>query len=189
MREGFNKLIIGFVFLFFDFRLQNIDVLPDPIGYLFIFLGMTALMGFIKEFEQSRNIAIVLLVLSIPGVINIKHGVDLSTNNGLTSSFDLGYMFVLGILTSILSVVLMYYLFIGISRKAKFHNFYDLARLSHVTWVLVLVINIGLYTTMLIPFIAIPLILGGLGVLVLEFVVLTKAKNAFINLETSEIIE
>ena len=178
MYSGFTKLLWGFVFLF-DFRLNGIDILPDPIGYLLIFLGMTSLMVFFKEFINVRWIAFVLIFTSIPSVVQ-EQGIAINSSSGL--QLGQGYFLVM-IITTIASLILLYTIFMGISHKATEHGLYDLASLSKTTWILTLILTLSLYIVMAMLFLAIPLIILGLVNFVLQLVVINRARNQFTNID------
>lgn len=180
MYSGFTKLLWGFVFLF-DFRLNGFDVLPDPIGYLLIFLGMTALMDFFIVFKNIRWIAIVLLFTSIPDVFQ-QQGVAFNTSTGM--SYDIGFLLFISLISTILHLILLYTIFISICYMARKYGFNDLADLSRLTWILTLVGSILLYVALALLFLAIPLIILGFVNFILQLVVIVKARDKFMNIQS-----
>lgn len=67
--SGFRRLFWGFIFTMIDFNLNGFDVLPDIIGYIFIFLGLIILTHRDERFETARNLCIVILVISALEII------------------------------------------------------------------------------------------------------------------------
>lgn len=61
---GFRLLFWGILFLF-SFRIQGIDILPNMIGYLFIFNGLKDLLEENDHFVVARKFCLPLIVLSV----------------------------------------------------------------------------------------------------------------------------
>ncbi|GGI17243.1 hypothetical protein [Gottfriedia solisilvae] len=117
---GFNQLIIGFIFIFFNINLINVNVLPDFIGYIFFYLGATSLVNSLSSeyFTFVKNSSRLLIILSI-----IESFIDYSSilNNVLNDVQALhekifALIFTLTITTLYLFCV--YYLFKGIEHEA-----------------------------------------------------------------------
>ncbi|MGM8215930.1 hypothetical protein ACLIA0_10200 [Bacillaceae bacterium W0354] len=68
MRRACILIIWGIIFTRVHIRLDVIDVLADPIGYLFIFYGLGHLIQHHHLVARARNIAIVLCIAHIPHV-------------------------------------------------------------------------------------------------------------------------
>lgn len=53
--RGFSKLFWGFLIILLDFRIQGFDILPDIIGYLMIYSGLTQLIYLSEHFKYAKN--------------------------------------------------------------------------------------------------------------------------------------
>ncbi len=103
MRKGFKYIIIGFLLILLDIHIF-IDILPDPIGYLMILLGIEKL-----EFKESSThptsiVATISLFFSIPTVF--LDGQFFTQQIGISQWWGV-YSNVL----SLLDVILVYFLF------------------------------------------------------------------------------
>ena len=72
---GFHLLFWGFLFMF-DFRIQQVDVLPDFIGYLFFYMGLSSLSVEREEFAAAKRLAPALIILSIPSIHAVSFAID-----------------------------------------------------------------------------------------------------------------
>lgn len=103
MRRGFKYIIVGFLLILFDIHIL-IDILPDPIGYLLIGLGI----GKLDFKEASTNptsiLATILLFYSLPTLF--LDGQFFSQQIGLSQWWGI-YSTVL----SLLNIILVYFLF------------------------------------------------------------------------------
>ncbi len=52
--NGFGSIFWGFLFMF-DFRIQGVDILPNFIGYLFMFLGWGICLHIILNLVTRKN--------------------------------------------------------------------------------------------------------------------------------------
>ncbi|MCO7125355.1 hypothetical protein NIE88_06190 [Sporolactobacillus shoreicorticis] len=117
---GFNQIIIGFVFIFFHFTISSIDILPDFIGYLFIFYGTRSLLS---HFHNDRFInvkwsSLLLIVLSALDLF-IHHSAVLNgviDNNQLSGRL---FSFISFIVTATLLAFSIYHLCKGIELEAR----------------------------------------------------------------------
>ena len=64
-RHGFKNIIIGFLLILLDIHIF-IDVLPDPIGYLLIGVGIVKLGTGGLQAKKAEMTAYILMVLSLP---------------------------------------------------------------------------------------------------------------------------
>ncbi|MGM7700398.1 hypothetical protein ACSVDE_01665 [Pseudalkalibacillus sp. Hm43] len=87
MNKTFKKLFWGFLFVLVEIHLFVIDILPDPIGYLFIYLGLLEIRDTYGKSNLSRPISMILLVVSVPTVFinqsNVNESALFMQLNGL----------------------------------------------------------------------------------------------------------
>lgn len=63
---GFSKMIFGFFFVFFDFNLGKINILPNLIGYILLYLAVSQVIKRMdnKYFLNIRKVSVLLIFLS-----------------------------------------------------------------------------------------------------------------------------
>lgn len=66
MKESFGKLFWGFFLVLIEIHLIVVDVLPDPLGYLFIYMGVHSLGKNMTDSTKAEYLSLALLFLSIP---------------------------------------------------------------------------------------------------------------------------
>ncbi|WP_128893591.1 hypothetical protein [Longirhabdus pacifica] len=96
----------GFVFIFVDFHIF-IDILPDPIGYYFIYKGMTrAKSSPFPSTHKVRLFSYILMFLTIPYMINIEQFTGSST-----AYADIHFFTIYNIIVGWMDIVLIFYIF------------------------------------------------------------------------------
>lgn len=66
MRQGFKQLIIGFLFVFLKIQII-VDILPDFIGYIFIYNGIKQIATLSSQsYDKLKILCIVLAIISVP---------------------------------------------------------------------------------------------------------------------------
>lgn len=66
MRQGFQQLIIGFLFVFLKIQLI-VDILPDFIGYIFIYNGIKQIATLsTQSYGKLKVVCFVLTIISFP---------------------------------------------------------------------------------------------------------------------------
>lgn len=100
MQAGFFNLFLGLLFQF-NIVVKGIDVLPDVVGYYFIYKGLKVLANKNQYFETANKLVIPLMVLSLANFYNFTYHEDLL----LTLSFPLD---ILKIIVFALNMYLIY---------------------------------------------------------------------------------
>src|SRR5687767_1975423 len=71
-REAFISIFWGLLFVVLDIRIGSIDwILPDFIGYILIFKGLTSLAPEHRGFRTARVLAVVMVFLSLPSLVEM----------------------------------------------------------------------------------------------------------------------
>lgn len=68
MKRIFTKILVGYLFLWLDIYLF-VDLLPDPLGFYFIYSAMKDFMkkwNFSSKARIVKNLAILFMILSLP---------------------------------------------------------------------------------------------------------------------------
>lgn len=76
--SGYNKIFIGMLFIIFDINLGLINILPDFIGYMFIYSGLSILTPQNRFFEKGQKPALLLVLLTIKNIIHYPNNNILS---------------------------------------------------------------------------------------------------------------
>ena len=120
MRVAFKYIIIGFLLILFDIHVF-IDILPDPVGYLMIFIG-TRKLDF-KEFSMHPTsvVASILIFASLPTIFLDAQFFAQQVSIGEWWGI---YRNVL----SLLDIILVYFLFQLIKDVVKTLNSFELTR-------------------------------------------------------------
>lgn len=114
--SGYIKLFWGMIFIIFDFRLGNINILPDFVGYVFILLGLNNLSSQCEFYNKAKVPAIILMVQTL---FNIPY--DLV--NVTYADEKIGVLKILLIVfNGVVNLYLMYNIFNGIYETSKRNN-------------------------------------------------------------------
>lgn len=118
--SGYIKLFWGMIFIIFDFRLGNINILPDFVGYVFILLGLSNLSLQCKFYNKAKLPAVILMVQTL---FNIPY--DLL--NVASANDKLGvFRILLMVFNGIVNLYLMYNVFNGIYEVSNQNNLENL---------------------------------------------------------------
>jgi hypothetical protein len=135
---GLMKLYWGFLFIMIDFRLQGIDVLPDIVGYLLFAAGFGILMSNSEYFNKARNFNIPMIILSIFEIYEKP-----AQGGGIQlGSFGI-FGVLIGIASIILSLLVIYNLFMGIKEMANQQGQMELYEESDRRWNQYLILQIA----------------------------------------------
>ncbi len=143
---GFDKLFWGFIFLF-DFRIGGLDILPDFVGYILFYQGLSILEERNEYFAKAKKFAFPLIFISILDVFQIT----VQFNELYNSPFGLLGV-VMGLVLLIISMLLVYNICYGIAEEARLINDSELELKAMNRWKLYLAINIVLIVGMIAPF-------------------------------------
>ncbi len=172
-RGAFVKLAYGFLFILIDFRIMGIDVLPDFIGYILFALSFSALTSYSYYFRRGLYVNIPMLIFSFFSIYE---------KPGQTNGISIGPWGLLGIPITIgiiiLSILVVYYLFQGITEMAKNKGVGHIADEAGNRWKQFLYLQVAFllaFVLIFVPFLAIVYII----VMLIVSVVLTFAFMRF----------
>lgn len=129
IERGLNKFYWGFIFIMLGFRIQGVDILPDIVGYLFLASGFNDVISSSSYFSTAAKYNIPMTILSIFSIYQRPvqgTGIDL----GPMGIFSIP----IAIASFILSLLVMYNLFMGIKDIAEKQGQSDLANESDEKW-------------------------------------------------------
>ena len=117
---GFNRLIIGFIFISFNINVINVNILPDFVGYIFFYFGATSLANSLSNeyFTFVKNSSKILIILSF-----IESFIDYSSvlNNVLNdvqAVHEKIFALIFTLTITTLYLFCVYFLFKGIEHEA-----------------------------------------------------------------------
>lgn len=135
VREGFNKFFWGFLFMMFDFRIQGIDILPDVVGFILFAMGFQALAEHSGYFVKAKTINLVMIVLSVFSIYEQPAQGEGIHINPLSV--------VVGLVSFVLILVVVHYLFMGIRDMAVKRQRFDIEHDAAKRWTYFLVFQIA----------------------------------------------
>jgi len=121
----------------FDFRINGFDILPDFIGYLLIFLGLSALVNLNEKFNKAKTLALPLIIISVLDIYQSPVPLNIGLMEPKTMIISL-----IGIISIILNILMIYNICIGIEEKAKESGNFVLGTLARSRWNLYLIFQI-----------------------------------------------
>lgn len=125
-QEGYNKFFWGFLFIMFDFRIQGIDIMPNVIGYILFALGFQALANHSQYFAKAKIFNLIMIFISLFTIYQKPN-----TNEGMNWS-PLGT--VIGLVSQVLLLVVIYHLLMGTKEMASKMNRFDLMEEAGRKW-------------------------------------------------------
>jgi hypothetical protein len=106
LREGFQKIFWGWILVFIEIHIIAIDILPDPIGYFLIYSGLLLLINEYEAGANAKNMAAVLMLVSIPTIFIQNGSID-----QIGSGMFLSGLFIYMNIVEILNLILAYFIF------------------------------------------------------------------------------
>jgi len=150
-KSGFSKLYWGFLFIMIDFKIQGVDILPDIIGYIFFAVGLSMLAVNSINFKRAGNFNIPMMIISIFTIYE-------KPAQGVGIQFGpfgiLGIPITIAIL--VLSLLVVYYIFMGIKDMALIQRREDIYEEADNRWRQYLLLQLAILPAFL--FIFIPLL-------------------------------
>ncbi|KAB8125840.1 hypothetical protein F9U64_21540 [Gracilibacillus oryzae] len=104
MKDAFSKMFWGYILVLIEIHLFVIDILADPVGYFLIYLGINHLVNEFPIGHKAKNLAIVLILLSIPTVFVVN--IDAFSSEPVLSRWS-----IYGTVLSLLKLILIFYIF------------------------------------------------------------------------------
>lgn len=145
MHKAFHKIFWGFLLAVIEIHIYIIDILPEPVGYFLIAGGLVWFKETHKEAKYAHQIAMILVVISIPSVFIQQQAVDQVATFGSLSG-------VYGLLIQIINLILVYFIFrllvaIAIQKRAN--------ELAHGTTILFKLYMVVMLLALTLPLFAI----------------------------------
>lgn len=106
MKNNFSKIFWGFILVLVEFHFVAIDVLPDPLGYFFIYVGVHALSKNHAIGKKASFLALLLVFISLPTIFIQNSQVS---EVGHSAPFDMLAIYMLAI--GLIKLVLVLFVF------------------------------------------------------------------------------
>ncbi|MFA6941208.1 MAG: hypothetical protein WCQ54_09555 [Clostridiaceae bacterium] len=132
----------------FDFRLQGIDILPDSIGYILFAVGLSLIAAENNWFKKAGKLNIFMIFLSIFQIYE-------KPAEGIGINIGSPYEIIIGIAATIISLLLIYNLFMGIGYMASLKGKTDIEEEAHKRWTQYLMLQLAVLLAFLVLFIPI----------------------------------
>lgn len=171
------QIFIGYLFLFFHFKINEFDLLPSFVGYIFIFVGLGKLKNESSYFQKARPWAIVMTVFEILSLAGLMIQTELST-----MLFSM-----LGFAGAAISIYIMYCIVMGIGDIEKTYYVAMGYEKLMLLWKIASALRIATAVLMLLPtelgaIISIGLAVVGIIVHIIFLVYIGRAKKAYENI-------
>jgi hypothetical protein len=107
MKENFSMLFWGFFLILIEIHIIGVDLLPDPLGYLLIFLGIKGISKNTSVGKKAQALAIGLIFMALPTIFIYQNGKANEFGQNLPLDGWTIYMNALGLL----KISLIFYIF------------------------------------------------------------------------------
>lgn len=125
--SNFLKMIIGFLFLVFNIQVKlgniTLDIIPDFIGYILIFLAVKGMIEWSPCFKKTRKHAMIALVVSVCRIIAQNTNAIFTIQGTLLGIETIAYIY------------LSYYVMEGLYVKNKTDKIYELNSQLRGAWI------------------------------------------------------
>ncbi|HAK43074.1 MAG TPA: hypothetical protein DCM59_10720 [Clostridium sp.] len=180
IETGLNKLFWGFLFISINFRICGIDIFPDVIGYILFALAFNQLKENSEHFSKASTFNIFMIVISIFSIYEAPNA-----NGGINLGF-LGILSIPMVISSfILTLLVVYNLFMGVKELMSTYNKYTLAIEAEERWKQYIALIIATAVAFAIIFIPVLNIIYLLGLFVFSIVFLVKTMKFISNCKES----
>ena len=167
-RSTFDKFGYGFLFILIDFKIMGFDILPDIIGYILFALGFKALVSYSNYFNKGFYVSIPMIIISLFSVYE---------KQVQTNGINFGVLGALGVLaipiaiaTIVLSILVVYYLFKGITEMANNKGEFSIAGESENKWRQFIYLQLAYLAAIIFVFIPLLGIFYIIGILVISII-------------------
>ncbi len=124
--SGFGKLFWGFLFIMIDFRIQGVDILPDIVGFILFAVGFSALAEYSGFFKKAGKFNVFMIIVSVFYVY------EQPAQGGGIHINPLGFL--VGMVSLVLTLVVVYHLFEGIKEMVQTQEKMDLFNEAGTRW-------------------------------------------------------
>ncbi len=131
-----------------DFRIQGFDILPDIIGYILFAIGLGMLLPNSDYFSKARTLTFPMIILSAFTIYERP-----AQGGGIQVNALYPFTILIGIASIILSLFVIYNLFMGIREMAAHSNQMDIQAEAEERWKQYLLLQIGMIFVFIMIFV------------------------------------
>jgi len=169
-----SKLMAGLLLVFLDFNLTinnaEIGLLPDFVGYAVMLKGLAELSQESAYFQKIRPYTIGMIIYT-----GILYGMDLV---GFSPSLGI-FSYILALLSTAVSLYISYSIVMGVKDlEIRLHTPLNGEGL-YSAWIFLAVMNVVVYVSLLVPFLAILCIIAALIGAVWFLIAFSRTKNLY----------
>lgn len=145
--SSINKLFWGLLLVLLDVKINQLDILPDIIGYLIVVSGLNQLQPHSKYFLKAKILANILVFVSIAAIFQAP---DIPISEFVPSNYSL-FVLLFSTASGLLHIALIFFAVHGLMELAVHHNLLELSAISYNRLAIYLVFSFLALAT--IPFI------------------------------------
>lgn len=145
--SSINKLFWGLLLVLLDVKINQLDILPDIIGYLIVVSGLNQLQPHSKYFLKAKILANILVFVSIAAIFQAP---DIPISEFVPSNYSL-LVLLFSTASGLLHIALIFFAVHGLMELAVHHNLLELSAISYNRLAIYLVFSFLALAT--IPFI------------------------------------
>ncbi|KAJ51515.1 hypothetical protein BD780_001923 [Clostridium tetanomorphum] len=108
--SGYNRLFWGMIFIIFDINLENINILPNFVGYILIYSALNILISQHEIYEKGKIPSMILIILTLKDIVYTGKDSLLSEQFQSINIFGM----ITGSIISIINIYLIYIICKGI---------------------------------------------------------------------------
>lgn len=152
VEKAFNKFFWGFFFMLVSFKVQGFDIFPDIVGYIMFAIGFNALSVHSDRFEKAKPFNYIMIFLSVFSIYERPAQAGL-----MQTSLSNWLVILIGVISTIINLIIVYNLFAGIIEMAKKQRKPDIADEADKKWTQYVIIQFAvllLFIFMIIPAVA-----------------------------------
>ncbi len=168
-----RNIFIGFLFVFLDFNLtlgaSQIGLIPDFVGYILVFQGLTELEKMSARFIKARPFALGMAVYT--GLLYALALFGIGTNDIVS--------FVLGLVSTLISLYISYNIVMGVKEIEASSGRFLNAQGLYSNWTLLAILSLIVYLLLFIPILNVLCIIAGLVAGIVFLVSFNKTKNLY----------
>lgn len=171
MRNIFIGMILVFINFTITINMMQIGLVPNFIGYMFMFKGVSELIPLSDRFSKVKPMSAAMIVYSA-----FCYALDLF---GISVSIGQLFAFIIGLVSTVMSLIISYNIVIGIKEIELKQERNLNAKKLLTTWKLLAIFSLVSYWLLIIPALFIVSVIIGFVIAVYYLFVFNESKNLF----------
>lgn len=133
---GYKKIFYGFIFLF-DIRIRGIDILPDFVGYMLIYQGLTLLRDKNNFFDEGKGLALPMIFISFLDIYQVTIPITEIHSSAISI-----WRIILGLMTILFNLLMVHNICRGVKSEALQENLTVIESDAQMVWTSFLISNL-----------------------------------------------